>query len=156
VGYLLFNAFLSQYLANLGGGAPTPINIVYRNYAITSIARVPGSIVTCYTVDIKYAGPKRYHGYCYLHKRHLHLLLHDLRRYKFQLAFTCLEALFQNIMYGVLYAYTPDVFPTPNRWTGIGIASSLGRVAVQCAPIVAINVGSGIRRRKYLRAGPYL
>jgi len=27
----------------------------------------------------------------------------------FQLAFNCLVAFFQNIMYGVLYAYTPGV-----------------------------------------------
>ena len=112
-----------------------------------------GSQRTCYTVDIKHVGPKRYHGYCYLHKRYLHLLLHHLRRYKFQLAFTCLEALFQNIMYGVLYTYTPNVFPTPNRGTGIRIASSLNRVAVQCAPIVAINAGSGNPKAQIYASG---
>ncbi len=41
-----------------------------------------------------------------------------------QLAFSSLEALFQNIMYGVLYAYTPEVFPAPNRGTGSGAFSS--------------------------------
>lgn len=40
-----------------------------------------------------------------------------------QLAFSSLEALFQNIMYGVLYAYTPEVFPAPNRGTGSGASS---------------------------------
>jgi hypothetical protein len=39
------------------------------------------------------------------------------------LTFLCLEALFQNIMYGVLYAYTPESFPAPVRGTGDGIAS---------------------------------
>lgn len=29
----------------------------------------------------------------------------------FQLAFQCLVAFFQNVMYGVLYAYTPETFP---------------------------------------------
>jgi len=46
-------------------------------------------------------------------------------------------------MYGVLYAYTPEVFPAPNRGTGTGIASFLNRVAGLCTPIVAINAGSG-------------
>lgn len=41
-----------------------------------------------------------------------------------QLAFSSLEALFQNIMYGVLYAYTPEVFPAPNRGTGSGASSA--------------------------------
>jgi sugar phosphate permease len=55
---------------------------------------------------------------------------------------TCLEAFFQNIMYGVLYAYTPEVFPAPNRGTGTGIASCLNRIAGLCAPLVAIYGGT--------------
>lgn len=42
------------------------------------------------------------------------------------------------IMYGVLYAYTPEVFPAPNRGTGSGIASCLNRVAGLMAPIIGI------------------
>jgi hypothetical protein len=33
----------------------------------------------------------------------------------YQLGFSSVETFFQNIMYGVLYAYTPEVFPAPNR-----------------------------------------
>lgn len=59
MGYPLFNAFLPQYLTNAGGSsAPTPNNIVYRNYAITSIVGVPGSFIAYYTVDMKYIGRK--------------------------------------------------------------------------------------------------
>ena len=46
-----------------------------------------------------------------------------------------------DIMYGVLYAYTPEVFPAPNRGTGTGIASCLNRIAGLCAPIVAVHAG---------------
>lgn len=60
---------------------------------------------------------------------------------KVRLACTCLEAFFQNIMYGVLYAYTPEVFPAPNRGTGTGIASCLNRICGLLAPIVAIYGG---------------
>src|ERR1700761_1605428 len=31
---------------------------MYRNYLITSAAGVPGSIIACYTVDMKYIGRK--------------------------------------------------------------------------------------------------
>lgn len=44
-------------------------------------------------------------------------------------------------MYGVIYAYTPEVFPAPNRGTGTGISSFLNRIAGLCAPIVAIYAG---------------
>jgi MFS family permease len=52
------------------------------------------------------------------------------------------EAFFQNIMYGVLYAYTPEVFPAPVRGTGTGIASLLNRMAGLSAPVVAATVGA--------------
>jgi hypothetical protein len=55
MGYPLFNAFLPQYLHQ--GGAVSDY-ITYRNYAITSVVGVPGSIMACYTVDIKYVGRK--------------------------------------------------------------------------------------------------
>lgn len=41
-------------------------------------------------------------------------------------------------MYGVLYAYTPEIFPAPNRGTGTGIASCLNRIAGLMAPIIGI------------------
>ena len=45
-------------------------------------------------------------------------------------------------MYGVLYAYTPEVFPAPVRGTGTGIASLLNRIAGLSAPVVAAQVGA--------------
>jgi hypothetical protein len=44
-------------------------------------------------------------------------------------------------MYGVIYAYTPEVFPAPVRGTGSGIASLLNRLAGLAAPLVAARTG---------------
>lgn len=143
MGYPLFNAFLPQYLANAGGStAPTPTNIVYRNYAITSIIGVPGSIIACYTVDIKYIGRKGTMAIATAISGMFLFLFTTSTNSDTQLAFSSLEAFFQNIMYGVLYAYTPEVFPAPNRGTGTGIASCLNRIAGLCAPIVAVNAST--------------
>ncbi|RMZ66086.1 sugar transporter [Pyrenophora seminiperda CCB06] len=54
--YPLFNAFLPQYLANSGGSVSNDTSTVYRNYAISAIVGVPGSLIACYTVDLKVAG----------------------------------------------------------------------------------------------------
>ncbi|GAB7356529.1 hypothetical protein MBLNU459_g7274t1 [Dothideomycetes sp. NU459] len=143
LGYPLFNAFLPQYLANSGGaGGPTPTNIVYRNYAITSVVGVPGSLIACYTVDIKYIGRKGTMAISTAISGMFLFLFTTSANSNVQLAFSSLEAFFQNIMYGVLYAYTPEVFPAPNRGTGTGIASFLNRIAGLCAPIVAVNASS--------------
>lgn len=40
----------------------------------------------------------------------------------------------------MLYAYTPEVFPAPNRGTGTGIASLLNRIGGLCAPVIAANI----------------
>jgi hypothetical protein len=44
-------------------------------------------------------------------------------------------------MYGVIYAYTPEVFPAPVRGTGSGIASLLNRLAGFTAPLIAAHMG---------------
>lgn len=54
------------------------------------------------------------------------------------LGMTCMIAFFQNAAYGVLYAYSPETFSTPNRSTGTGISSGLNRIAGICAPLIAI------------------
>ncbi|KAI9719305.1 MAG: hypothetical protein M1812_003635 [Candelaria pacifica] len=143
MGYPLFNAFLPQYLKNSGKGVPeTPTNIVYRNYAITSIVGVPGSMIAYYTVDIKYIGRKGTMAISTCLSGIFLYLFTLSSDPKFQVAFSSLEAFFQNVMYGVLYAYTPECFPAPNRGTGTGIASFLNRIAGLCAPLVAIYGGS--------------
>lgn len=43
-----------------------------------------------------------------------------------------------NIMYAVLYAYTPELFPTKDRGTGNAITASANRVFGIMAPIVAM------------------
>ncbi|KAF2453449.1 major facilitator superfamily domain-containing protein [Lineolata rhizophorae] len=142
MGYPLFNAFLPQYLARSGGSNETTSTyIVYRNYAITSIVGVPGSIIACFTVDIKYVGRKGTMAIATLLSGIFLFLFTISADGDYQTGFASVEAFFQNIMYGVLYAYTPEVFPAPNRGTGTGIASFMNRVAGFCAPIVAVNAG---------------
>ena len=143
MGYPLFNAFLPQYIQHAGGGQQTSTYITYRNYAITAVVGVPGSIFACYTVDIPYIGRK---GTMAISTAITGVLLFCFTVNSdpnIQLVCTCLESFFQNIMYGVLYAYTPEVFPAPNRGTGTGISSCLNRIAGLCAPLVAIYTSNG-------------
>ena len=166
MGYPLFNAFLPQFYQNAGKAntEPTPNRIVYRNYAITSIVGVPGSFIAAYTVEVKYVGRKYTIAISTLITGILLFCFTISSESNFQLIFGSLEAFFQSmsrrspsatftvklignltfeldIMYGVLYAYTPEVFPAPNRGTGTGIASFFNRVAGLCAPIVAVHSG---------------
>ena len=98
MGYPLFNAFLPQYLENAGKDLPpTPNNIVYRNYAITSIVGVPGSLIAAYTVDVKYIGRKYTIAVSTLITGIFLFLFTLSSEPNFQLTFTSLEAFFQSM-----------------------------------------------------------
>jgi MFS family permease len=102
MGYPLFNAFLPQYLAQGHGSSGGSISTydTYRNYAITSIVGVPGSIIGCYTVDIKYIGRKGTMAISTLLSGIFLFLFTLSADSSYQLAFSSIEAFFQNIMYG--------------------------------------------------------
>lgn len=104
MGYPLFNGFLPQYLKNAGGGVEATNYVVYRNYAITNVVGVPGSILACYTVNVKFIGRKGTMAISAMITGIFLFLFTTSTNSNFQLAFSCLVSFFQNIMYGVLYA----------------------------------------------------
>jgi MFS family permease len=125
----------------------------YRNYAITSVVGVPGSIIACYTVDIKYIGRRGTMAVSTLISGIFLYLFTVSSDPGWQTICSSSEAFFQNIMYGVLYAYTPEVFPAPVRGTGTGIASLLNRIAGLAAPVLAAQVGSAHPTGPIIAAG---
>lgn len=104
MGFPLFNAFLPQYLKNAGKGIVfTPINVVYWNYLITSVVKVPGSGFAYFMVENKYIGHKGTMASATL-LTGINLFLFTLfSEITYQLIMSSLEAFFQNIMYDVLY-----------------------------------------------------
>jgi len=53
------------------------------------------------------------------------------------LGWNCGYNITSNVMYGVLYAYTPEIFPTKDRGTGNGLAATANRIFGVMAPIIA-------------------
>ncbi|KAL9940389.1 hypothetical protein V8E36_001094 [Tilletia maclaganii] len=133
--YPLFNAFLPLLLAGLTESTDT----TYRNYAIISVCGIPGSILAAWMVDLPRSGRR---GAMAIGTLATGLLLIGIaqvgRNANANLALNCITASAQNIMYGVLYSYTPECFPAPHRGTGDGIASSFNRITGAMAPIISI------------------
>lgn len=137
--YPLFNAFIVQYLQAVNPNAPpTPPNILYRNYAIQCVVGCPGSAIAAYTVNIKHFGRRGTMAVSLMFTGIFLFLFTISTDSNYQLGFSCMVAFFQNIAYGVLFAYSPETFPAPNRSTGSGISSGLNRLAGLCAPLIAI------------------
>jgi MFS family permease len=161
MGYPLFNAFLPQYLSHGGDTSASTVaseitGETYRNFAITSIVGVPGSLLAAYAVDMKslWLGRRGTLAISTLVSAvFLFLFVTMGKSPSSQLAFSCVEAFAQNIMYGVLYAFTPEIFPAPVRGAGTGVASFLNRATGLLAPIIAATVpGDGTTTPVYLSA----
>ena len=123
---------------------------------IMSAVGVPGSLLAAYSVDSPspYLGRKGTLAISTLVSAlFLFLFVTFGTNPTLQLFFTCVEAFCQNIMYGVLYAFTPEIFPAPVRGAGTGVASFLNRATGLIAPILAANVpGDGTTMPIYLSA----
>lgn len=132
----LYNAFLPTYLENRVT-ASNSVYITYRNTLIVAVVGIPGAILAGILVELRIGRKGTLCGAMIM----TGIVLFGSTTAKSSnsyLAWTCFFNFFSNIMYGVLYAYTPEVFPTQIRGTAVGLASSLNRVFGVFAPIIAI------------------
>ncbi|CAD6923779.1 unnamed protein product [Tilletia laevis] len=151
--YPLFNAFLPLLLASQSSSTDE----TYRNYAIISVCGIPGSILAAWMVDLPRSGRR---GAMAIGTLSTALFLFGLTQVgdnnTASLVLNCINASAQNIMYGVLYSYTPECFPAPHRGTGDGIASSFNRVTGAMAPIIRIYAAGTVFVPVYVSASLFV
>lgn len=136
VGYAMFNGFLPTFLKNSGGsGVQLDDNTTYRNALISSLCGAPGSIAAMFLVETR-LGRIWTMSLATLGTALSLYLLSLNPNPTYQIVVTCFESFMQNAMYGVLYAYSPEVFRTEYRGTAVGIASALARIFGTVAPII--------------------
>lgn len=138
VAFPLYNSFIPYFLKNNGGAEePTSTYITYRNTLIISVLGIPGALLAGVLVELR-TGRK---GAIALSTLLTGVFLFLSTRAKTSndlLGYNCAYNFTSNIMYGVLYAYTPEIFPAKIRGTAIGLASSINRVLGVLAPVIAM------------------
>jgi len=161
--YPLFNAFLPVYLSERNVGSSDSISATYRQYTIVSVLGIPGSIIACYLVEITRGkgrwtiGGRKYSMAVATALTGIFLFLFTTAKDASQtLAYSCVTSLTQNAMYGVLYAYTPEVFPAPHRGTGDAICSAFNRITGLMAPIIAIYATASANGPVFVAAALFL
>lgn len=140
--YPLYNSFIPIYLEAKGVSSGSgSLNQTYRNYAIQAVCGIPASVIGGFTVEMKRIGRKGTGSIACLCTGVFLFLFTRAETPASVLGFSCVIAFFQNLVYGLLYSYTPELFPAPIRGTGNGLVALVNRFAGLMAPIIAAYVG---------------
>ncbi|KAF5595705.1 major facilitator superfamily transporter [Fusarium pseudocircinatum] len=139
LGYPLYNAFIPFIQATKGadfGDGST--YLTYRNSLIIAVLGVPGALLGGWLVELPRLGRK---GTLSLSTMLTGVFLYcstTATTSDALLGWQCAFNFFSNIMYAVLYSFTPELFPTPHRGTGNALCASCNRIFGIMAPIIAI------------------
>ncbi|OAY69210.1 Organic cation/carnitine transporter 7 [Ananas comosus] len=117
---------------------------LYKDVFITSFAEIPGLVLSAAIVDR--VG----------RKVSMWAMLFTSCAFLAPLIFQQKEAMTTSLLFGaracimgsftVLYIYAPEVYPTSVRSTGVGVASSMGRIGGVVCPIVAVGLVENCRQ----------
>ncbi|MBA0569155.1 hypothetical protein Golob_006610, partial [Gossypium lobatum] len=115
--------------------------VSYKDVFITTFAEFPGLLISAFTVDRfgrKFSMSAMFFLCCIFL---FPLVVHQPQSLTTGLLFgarICITASFT-----VMYIYAPEIYPTSVRSTGVGIASSMGRIGGMVCPLVAVGLVHG-------------
>lgn len=139
LGFPLYNAFLPYIQAIRGASfGDGSTYLTYRNSLIIAVLGIPGALIGGILVQIPHFGRKGALAVStaltgvFLFASTTALTSNAL------LGWNCAYNFMSNVMYAVLYAYTPEIFPTKDRGTGNALTATANRVFGIMAPIVAM------------------
>ncbi|KIJ51587.1 hypothetical protein M422DRAFT_65129 [Sphaerobolus stellatus SS14] len=135
----LYNAFVTFFLATRGADfGDGSVYITYRNQVILSVIGVPGAILAGWMVEIPLLGRRGTLAISTLLTGVFILASTTARSSNALLGWNCAYSFTSNVMYGVLYAVTPELFPTKDRGTGNALCASANRIFGIMSPIIAL------------------
>lgn len=115
----LYNAFLPFIQATRGADfGDSSTYLTYRNSLIIAILGVPGCLLGGYLVETRILGRKGTLAASTVLTGAFILCSTTALNSASLLGWNCAYNFMSNIMYAVLYSYTPEIFPTKDRGTG--------------------------------------
>ncbi|EEF48695.1 sugar transporter, putative [Ricinus communis] len=119
----------------------TAVDVNYKDVFITSFAEIPGIILAGLTVDRfgRKLSMSVVFFICGIFL--LPLVVHQSATLTTALLF--IARIFITDTFTVVYVYAPEMYPTSVRSTGVGVASSMGRIGGMVSPYVAIMLVQG-------------
>lgn len=125
----LYNAFLPFIQTSKGHNfGDLTIDETYRNSLIVSTLGVPGALIGGLLVELPGLGRK---GTLSIFTALTGVFLFcstTASTSQALLGWNCAFTFASNVMYAVLYGYTPEIFPTPQRGTGNALSATCNRI----------------------------
>jgi len=135
----LYNSFLTYFLATRGADfGDGSVYITYRNQVILSVIGVPGALLAGWMVELPYLGRRGTLSISTILTGTFILASTTARSSDALLGWNCGYSFTSNVMYGVLYALSPEIFPTKDRGTGNALVATANRIFGVMAPIIAL------------------
>ncbi|KAF8808500.1 MFS general substrate transporter [Phlegmacium glaucopus] len=135
----LYNSFITFYLATRGADfGDGSVNITYRNQVIISVIGLPGALLAGYMVELPILGRRGSLAISTVLTGVFILVTTTARSSNSLLGWNCAYSFASNVMYGVLYAITPELFPTKDRGTGNALTATANRILGVMSPIIAL------------------
>lgn len=129
LGYPLYNAFLPYIQATRGAHFHDGSTyLTYRNSLIIAVLGIPGALIGGWLVEVPRFGRK---GTLSVSTVLTGVVLYGSTTAlssESLLGWNCAFSLTSNVMYAVLYSFTPELFPTPQRGTGNALSATCNRV----------------------------
>ncbi|KZT00246.1 MFS general substrate transporter [Laetiporus sulphureus 93-53] len=135
----LYNSFLPYLLAHRGAKfGDSSYYTTYREEVILGAIGVPSAFVAGWAVEQPYMGRKGTLA-ASAGLTGIFLFASTTARNSYALlGWNCGYAFASKIMYGVLYAISPEVFPAKDRGTGNGLTATATRIFGIIAPVIAL------------------
>lgn len=134
--YDTFFNFLYIYIGLHGGNTGSTLFITYRNNAISNFVGIFGPMLAAAMVMIPRLGRKGTMTFGAFAGMAILFGYTTVRTEQGDVGFASATYFFINVYYGVLYAYTPEVFPAVARTTGGALALCGGRISGGLAPVI--------------------
>lgn len=134
--YSTFYNFLYTYIAEHGATGLDSTYITYRNGTIDNVVGIFGPIAAGWLIKVPFLGRRGTMIIGAIAGMAILFGYTTCRTAAADAGFGSATYFLINVYYACLYAYTPEVFPTRARTTGVALCMALGRVAGAFSPVI--------------------
>ncbi|KAF2501459.1 MFS general substrate transporter [Lophium mytilinum] len=124
---------------------PLTTSTLFRTLAIQAACSIPGALLAGVAAELPFLGRKGTGCVACFASAVFLFLFTRAESYEAVLGWSCAVAFSLAVAHGLLYGYTPELFPAPIRGTGQGLVGLAGEGANVGAALVAAWVGLGER-----------